>query len=118
MDDLNVGHNLDTLRGPLDYVQASKNADLVEKLEKVVDIWCRQIDQVRRQLNEFVFELNSDVTLQVMKQVLAESEQMRKEADDIGPAAELEHWRQRMSKFNALLDEIKTPRVNVLFSFL
>ena len=38
---------------------------------------------------------------------------MRKEADDIGPAAELEHWRQRMSKFNALLDEIKTPRVRL-----
>lgn len=25
---------------------------------------------------------------------------MRKEADDIGPAAELEHWRKRMAKFN------------------
>lgn len=36
---------------------------------------------------------------------------MRKEADDIGPAAELDHWKQRMAKFSALLDEIKTPRV-------
>lgn len=44
--------------------------------------------------------------------MLAESEQMRKEADDIGPAAELEHWRQRMAKFNSLLDEIKSPRVS------
>ena len=43
--------------------------------------------------------------------VLVESEQMRKEADDIGPSAELDHWKKRMSKFNALLDEIKTPRV-------
>ena len=26
--------------------------------------------------------------------------QMRKEADDIGPSAELDHWRKRMAKFN------------------
>jgi len=25
---------------------------------------------------------------------------MRKEADDIGPSAELDHWRKRMAKFN------------------
>ena len=25
---------------------------------------------------------------------------MRKEADDIGPTAELEHWKERMAKFN------------------
>ena len=25
---------------------------------------------------------------------------LRKEADDIGPAAELDHWKQRMAKFN------------------
>ena len=39
--------------------------------------------------------------------VLAESEQMRKEADDVGPKAELEHWKKRMAKFNSLLDQIK-----------
>lgn len=36
---------------------------------------------------------------------------MRKEADDIGPAAELDHWKHRMAKFSSLLDEIKTNRV-------
>ena len=51
-------------------------------------VWCKQIDQV-----------------------LVQSEQMRKEADDIGPAAELDHWKQRMAKFSSLLDEIKTPKV-------
>ena len=39
--------------------------------------------------------------------VLAESEQMRKEADDVGPKAELEHWKKRMAKFNSLVDQIK-----------
>ena len=43
--------------------------------------------------------------------MLAESEQMRKEADDIGPAAELDHWKQRLVKFSSLLDQIKTNKV-------
>ena len=38
--------------------------------------------------------------------MLAESEQMRKEADDTGPMAELEHWRMRMAKFNSLVEQI------------
>ena len=42
-------------------------------------------------------------------QVLAESEQMRKEADDVGPKAELDHWKKRMAKFNTLVDQIKGP---------
>ena len=32
---------------------------------------------------------------------------MRKEADDVGPRAELEHWKKRMAKFNSLLTHIK-----------
>ena len=31
---------------------------------------------------------------------------MRKEADDTGPMAELEHWRMRMAKFNSLVEQI------------
>uniref|UniRef100_A0A663DRU1 Dynein axonemal heavy chain 5 n=1 Tax=Aquila chrysaetos chrysaetos TaxID=223781 RepID=A0A663DRU1_AQUCH len=53
--------------------------EVTEKLEKVVMIWIKQI-----------------------RQVLVESEQMRREADDIGPSAELEHWKARMSSFNRL----------------
>uniref|UniRef100_A0A8C8ED16 Dynein axonemal heavy chain 5 n=1 Tax=Otus sunia TaxID=257818 RepID=A0A8C8ED16_9STRI len=52
---------------------------VTEKLEEVVMIWIKQI-----------------------RQVLVESEQMRREADDIGPSAELEHWKTRMSSFNSL----------------
>uniref|UniRef100_H2XPC8 AAA+ ATPase domain-containing protein n=1 Tax=Ciona intestinalis TaxID=7719 RepID=H2XPC8_CIOIN len=95
LDEIDVGYNLDSMRAPADFIQASRNSDLLDKLDKVVEVWCKQIDQV-----------------------LTESEQMRKEADDIGPAAELEHWRQRMSKFNALLDEIKTPRVKTVVGIL
>uniref|UniRef100_A0A7N8WST8 Dynein, axonemal, heavy chain 5 like n=1 Tax=Mastacembelus armatus TaxID=205130 RepID=A0A7N8WST8_9TELE len=51
----------------------SNNRELVECLEDIVSEWTKQI-----------------------KQVLTESEQMRKEADDVGPSAELEHWKRRM----------------------
>ncbi|NXJ92139.1 DYH5 protein, partial [Corythaixoides concolor] len=69
--------------------------DVTEKLEEVVMIWIKQI-----------------------KQILVESEQMRREADDIGPSAELEHWKTRMSSFNSLLDEIKSSRVRKIISIL
>jgi dynein heavy chain len=35
-----------------------------------------------------------------IEQVLVESEQIRREADNIGPAAELSYWKNRMAKFN------------------
>lgn len=53
------------------------NSEVIEKLEEVVMIWTKQI-----------------------RQVLVESEQIRREADDVGPSAELEHWKSRMSSFN------------------
>ena len=56
---------------------SANNSELVERLEGVVSAWANQI-----------------------KQVLTESEQMRKEADDVGPSAELEHWKRRMVTFN------------------
>lgn len=33
---------------------------------------------------------------------------MRKEADDTGPLAELEYWKQRTAKFSCLVDQIKS----------
>lgn len=51
-------------------------------------------------------------------QVLAENNQLRKEADDLGPRAELEHWKKRLSKFNYLLDQLKSPDVKVVLAVL
>uniref|UniRef100_A0A3Q3MRY3 Dynein, axonemal, heavy chain 5 like n=1 Tax=Mastacembelus armatus TaxID=205130 RepID=A0A3Q3MRY3_9TELE len=55
------------------FLLSANNRELVECLEDIVSEWTKQI-----------------------KQVLTESEQMRKEADDVGPSAELEHWKRRM----------------------
>ncbi|NXM80593.1 DYH8 protein, partial [Oenanthe oenanthe] len=70
-------------------------SEVTGKLEEVVMIWIKQI-----------------------RQVLVESEQIRREADDVGPSAELEHWKSRMSSFNSLLDEIKSSKVKKIISIL
>ncbi|CAF0809445.1 unnamed protein product [Rotaria sordida] len=56
--------------------------------------------------------------IQQMKEVLAESEQIRREADNIGPRAELNYWKRRMTKFNFLLDQVKTHKVKVVLTIL
>uniref|UniRef100_A0A8C3PI70 Uncharacterized protein n=2 Tax=Charadriiformes TaxID=8906 RepID=A0A8C3PI70_9CHAR len=86
---------ISNLQNPSDYITAGSNTEVIEKLEEAVMIWIKQI-----------------------KQVLVESEQMRREADDIGPLAELEHWKSRMSSFNSLLDEIKSSKVKKIISIL
>lgn len=65
------------LENELVLLLSANNSELVERLEGVVSAWINQI-----------------------KRVLTESEQMRKEADDVGPSAELEHWKRRMVTFN------------------
>uniref|UniRef100_A0A673Z5Z6 Dynein heavy chain 5, axonemal-like n=1 Tax=Salmo trutta TaxID=8032 RepID=A0A673Z5Z6_SALTR len=67
---VDTGQSLSSLLGPADYTAAANNSELVEELEGVLLHWAHQIEQV-----------------------LTEGEQMRKEADDIGPSAELEHWK-------------------------
>uniref|UniRef100_A0A8C1HJH3 AAA+ ATPase domain-containing protein n=1 Tax=Cyprinus carpio carpio TaxID=630221 RepID=A0A8C1HJH3_CYPCA len=78
-----------------DYSNAANNSELVESLEAVLLHWAKQIEQV-----------------------LTESERIRKESDDIGPSAELAHWKRRMITFSSLLDEIKDPYVKMVIGIL
>jgi dynein heavy chain len=78
-----VDVSLDAYATPADFMNAIHDPQLISALEAVVAEWCKQIEQV-----------------------LAESEQMRKEADDIGPNAELAHWKARMVKFNSITDQL------------
>lgn len=43
---------------------------------------------------------------------------MRKEADDTGPIAELDHWRQLTARFNALLDQIKSHKCRMVINIV
>lgn len=50
--------------------------------------------------------------------MLAEGEQIRREADNIGPRAELDYWKKRMTKFNNLLDQMKSAHVKGVLTVL
>ncbi|XP_068199657.1 dynein axonemal heavy chain 5 isoform X2 [Antennarius striatus] len=88
LQEVDLPEAMDQLSCPADYTAAANNHELVERLEGVVSVWTNQI-----------------------KQVLTENEQLRKEADDVGPSAELEHWKRRMFTFNSLVEELKRPLV-------
>ncbi|XP_072250743.1 dynein axonemal heavy chain 5 isoform X1 [Leuresthes tenuis] len=87
--------DLRVLKGPADYMAAANSTETTEKIEACMKVWIKQIEQV-----------------------LAESDQLRKEADDLGPRAELDHWKKRMSRFNYLLDQLKSPDVRAVLGVL
>ncbi|KAK3576985.1 hypothetical protein CHS0354_005992 [Potamilus streckersoni] len=95
LEENGVGFIIDMVDSPADYQAHASNTDHLEKLENLCMVWSKQIDQV-----------------------LAESEQMRREADDIGPTAELAYWKSRMAKFNNLLEQMKSPRVKAVIGIL
>nr|XP_033785734.1 dynein heavy chain 5, axonemal isoform X1 [Geotrypetes seraphini] len=88
-------YDLKTLKGPQDYQVVANSTEALEKIETCMKVWIKQIEQV-----------------------LAESNQLRKEADDLGPRAELDHWKKRLSKFNYLLDQLKSSDVKAVLGVL
>lgn len=115
---------------PAELQTLASNTELLERVEQLVDSWAKQIQQVgsvqcsdRGSRERFAEPLSLNVrdvqmvtrmycaVLHCAVQVLAESEQIRRESDDIGPAAELAYWRARMSKFNSLMEQMKSARV-------
>ncbi|XP_030652607.1 dynein heavy chain 8, axonemal [Nomascus leucogenys] len=74
---------------------AASNSETVHQLEEVLMVWYKQIEQV-----------------------LIESEQMRKEADDSGPLTELEHWKRMSAKFNYIIEQIKGPSCKAVINVL
>ncbi|XP_061572400.1 dynein axonemal heavy chain 5 [Cololabis saira] len=87
--------DLRMLKGPADYLAAANSTETTEKIEACMKVWLKQIEQV-----------------------LAESDQLRKEADDLGPRAELDHWKKRMCRFNYLVDQLKNPDVRAVLGVL
>lgn len=43
---------------------------------------------------------------------------MRKEADDVGPQAELDYWKKRMAKFDSLISSLKGPECKTVLNVL
>ncbi|VDP74906.1 unnamed protein product [Echinostoma caproni] len=53
-----------------------------------------------------------------IEKLLNQSEQIRRESDDIGPSVELAYWRGRMIRFANLIDEMRTPPVQAVIMAL
>ncbi|KAL7984587.1 hypothetical protein Chor_003157, partial [Crotalus horridus] len=88
-------YDLKMLKGPADFLAVANSMETVERIEACMKVWIKQIEQV-----------------------IAENNQLRKEADDLGPRAELDHWKKRLSKFNYLLDQLKTSDVKAVLGVL
>uniref|UniRef100_A0A8C4TXL7 Dynein axonemal heavy chain 5 n=1 Tax=Falco tinnunculus TaxID=100819 RepID=A0A8C4TXL7_FALTI len=78
-----------------DYLMVANSIDALERIEACMKGWTKQIEQV-----------------------LAENDQLRKEADDLGPRAELDYWKKKLSKFNYLMDQLKSPDVKAVLGVL
>ena len=87
--------DLAALSSPTEIMAAAGNPELVEAAELCAQTWCKEIEVI-----------------------LTKSEQMRKESDDIGPRAELEHWKKRMAKFDSLTACVKTPQCRAIINVL
>uniref|UniRef100_A0A8C6L065 Dynein axonemal heavy chain 5 n=2 Tax=Nothobranchius TaxID=28779 RepID=A0A8C6L065_NOTFU len=87
--------DLRVLKGPADYKAAANNLETTERMEACMKVWIKQIEKV-----------------------LADSDQLRTEADDLGPRAELDHWKKQMSRFSYLLDQLKSPDVRAVLGVL
>lgn len=62
---------------PRNFVLSASNRELLQRLEDVVSVWTNQI-----------------------RMVLVECNQFRRDAYDVRPSAELEHWKRRMVIFS------------------
>lgn len=89
------GVDVSSLTTPVGMMAAANSQDTVEALEVTMATWCKEIEQI-----------------------LTKSEQMRKEADDVGPRAELEHWKKRTARFNSLLSRVKSQEYRSVVSTL
>ncbi|ESO03023.1 hypothetical protein HELRODRAFT_80768, partial [Helobdella robusta] len=78
---------LETMKSASEYINASKNEETIKLMEELLQLWCQRV-----------------------KIILVESEQIRREADDTGPSVELVYWKNRMAKFQIILEKIRSPK--------
>nr|CAD7194916.1 unnamed protein product [Timema douglasi] len=83
------------LSTPAEVKESAKNPETVAQVEVMVNIWCKQIEQV-----------------------LTQSHQLRREKDDVGPTAELEYWRRLLVKFTSIVEHIKSMQCKMFIQCL
>jgi dynein heavy chain len=75
--------------------RAGNEPHIVKAFEDVAEEWCVETEKL-----------------------LAESDAVRAESDDAGPETELEYWRTRMAKFNAITEQLRGRECKVVLGVL
>ena len=109
---------LAALSSPSEILAAASNPELVEAAESCTQMWCKEIEQVPPQSLTVLPSLPPHALFVLVWQILTQSEQMRKEADDVGPRAELEYWKKRMAKYDSLTTCVKSPQYRAIINVL
>ncbi|XP_059501668.1 dynein axonemal heavy chain 8-like [Stegostoma tigrinum] len=87
--------DLSQLRSFEQVTAAASNPEIILQLENVLLMWHNQLEQV-----------------------LAQSNQVRKEAEDSGPLTELEHWKCTSAKFNSIIEQLKGQHCKAVINVL
>ncbi|CAH8594477.1 unnamed protein product [Schistosoma turkestanicum] len=97
----------------LDLTSGQESQTLIQiinsnEIENIIDS-SETMDRLTRLVEKWVDQIG---------QILNQSDQVRRESDDVGPAAELTYWRARLVRFNNLLDEMRKPSIQAIISAL
>ncbi|XP_038654809.1 dynein heavy chain 8, axonemal-like [Scyliorhinus canicula] len=87
--------DLSQLRSFEQVTAAASNPEMILQLENLLLTWHNQLEQV-----------------------LARSNQVRKEAEDSGPLTELEHWKCTSAKFNSIIEQLKGQHFKAVINVL
>ncbi|XP_069744234.1 dynein axonemal heavy chain 8-like [Narcine bancroftii] len=106
----------------LNGAKSSLEKAVVLKSETVDLSQLRSFEQIRASASnpEMVLQLENLLLLWLnqLELVLAQSNQVRKEAEDSGPLTELEHWKCTSAKFNSIIEQLKGQHCKAVINVL
>uniref|UniRef100_UPI00398F3537 dynein axonemal heavy chain 8-like n=1 Tax=Pristiophorus japonicus TaxID=55135 RepID=UPI00398F3537 len=95
---------------------------VVLKSEKIDLSQLRSFEQVRAAVSnpEMILQLENVLLMwyDQLEQVLAQSNQVRKEAENSGPLIELEYWKCMSAKFNSIIEQLRGRHCKAVINVL
>ncbi|KAG7190763.1 hypothetical protein KM043_006835 [Ampulex compressa] len=80
---------------PGSLVNNARNREIVETVENHVRLW-----------------------MKLMERAIVQSQQLRRETETVGPAAELAYWRRLLARFSSIMEHIKSPHAQTFIELL
>ncbi|KAJ8670776.1 hypothetical protein QAD02_002035, partial [Eretmocerus hayati] len=87
------------------YTTCLSNSDIISQNIKNFDTF----EKVEEQVNKWI---------KLIEKELVESQQLRRETEVIGPAAELAYWRKILTRFSKLGEHLRAPHVQACLEYL